>query len=164
MDRITTLQEEPVKSQKDFTTNRIKRSWSYDSPSSVLFSVTERVVTFCKPGGSSGIPSSPSQARRPEPRHSPQTTDPTTEADICGGLHFLTAHELKGKPTSVSSSSTRHTLLQFSCFAAHLFLYEPACGVKYINNSTNDNTGWWRLNLNFFGLKFEIQALKNYRP
>lgn len=34
------------------------------------------------------------------------TTDPKTEADICGGLHFLTAHELKGKPTSVSSSTT----------------------------------------------------------
>lgn len=111
--------------------------------------------------GSSGMPYSPLRARRPEPGHFPHTTDPKTEADICGSLHFLTAHELKGKATSVSSSSrTRHTLLQLSCFATHWFIHEPGCGVKYINSSKNDNIGWWRLNLNFFDLRFQQQSIK----
>lgn len=73
MERITRLQEEPVKTQEHFTTNGIKRTPSRYSSSSALrmeMVESERVVTFSEPGGSSGMPSSPLRVWRPEQRHS----------------------------------------------------------------------------------------------
>lgn len=136
MERITRLQEEPgtLHHQRN---KKNSIPWLFLLSAPVEMAESEKVVTFCEPGGSSVMPFLSvmgAVAWAEAFSHSqPILRERLTFVQVCCG----------GNPTSASASftSTRCTILQLSCIGAHWFIYEPACGVKDVNSSRNDNTG-----------------------